>query len=55
VSNFERFNAATAVRPWRTPERLPMPRLLSELQCGHGGEAVENSAGPRLRGRVAQA
>ena len=36
------FNAATAVRPWRT-ERAPVVTGGWEtLQCGHGGEAVEN-------------
>src|SRR5438876_6013550 len=36
------FNAATAVMPWRTGTiRTPQP-LCRFLQCGHGGDAVEN-------------
>ena len=62
------FNAATAVKPWRTGSAPPIRRLPhgfnaataekpwrtiyfsipgnkgQELQCGHGGEAVENAA-----------
>ncbi len=41
-----RFNAATAVKPWRTLElKDKVPPGVDALQCGHGGEAVENIAG----------
>ncbi len=37
------FNAATAVKPWRTLRRGEgMGPTDGVLQCGHGGEAVEN-------------
>ena len=39
------FNAATARRPWRTARRyLARPSPFGQLQCGHGTNAVENSA-----------
>src|SRR5437867_694537 len=38
ICAFEPFNAATALRPWRT--RAPL--RCQSLQCGHGPEAVEN-------------
>src|SRR5436305_1604387 len=40
------FNAATAATPWRTalPNRSST-RQASPLQCGHGGDAVENLSG----------
>ena len=39
----ERFNAATAVKPWRNSQAWRTSALGSMLQCGHGGEAVEKS------------
>ena len=36
------FNAATAMRPWRTRALTARYLLTLELQCGHGHEAVEN-------------
>src|SRR5262249_45786168 len=36
------FNAATAVSPWRTPKAIAYRIPEGELQCGHGGVAVEN-------------
>src|SRR5581483_11570671 len=36
------FNAATALRPWRTVPALLRSAPGIELQCGHGSEAVEN-------------
>ncbi len=50
------FNAATAVKPWRTGGPAAAQRRRRMLQCGHGGEAVENrsrrkwSGGRVLRG-----
>ncbi len=37
------FNAATAMRPWRTSLLVAPTIKRSKLQCGHGDEAVENS------------
>ncbi len=37
-----RFNAATAVKPWRTMMAKHSDLAINWLQCGHGGEAVEN-------------
>ena len=37
------FNAATAVKPWRATEEITFPRFDRQLQCGHGGEAVESA------------
>ncbi len=37
------FNAATAMRPWRTASRTAQSADSEPLQCGHGDEAVENS------------
>src|SRR5919197_1421666 len=36
------FNAATAVRPWRTDISVGGTHCFFGLQCGHGGEAVED-------------
>ena len=36
------FNAATAMRPWRTRRSSVPLRQADRLQCGHGHEAVEN-------------
>src|SRR5262249_45233447 len=36
------FNAATGVSPWRTPKAIAYRIPEGELQCGHGGVAVEN-------------
>ena len=42
------FNAATAMRPWRTSDRLRKEIEHSvRLQCGHGHEAVENQSRSR--------
>ena len=37
------FNAATAMRPWRTISVAVVPTATVRLQCGHGHEAVENA------------
>ena len=52
-----RFNAATAMSPWRTCSLGRFDLLVDVLQCGHGDVAVENgerlvlegSAGPELQ------
>ena len=36
-----RFNAATAVTPWRPRAALRGPPVPKKLQCGHGSDAVE--------------
>ena len=38
------FNAATAMRPWRTSADFGVILCGVMLQCGHGHEAVENAA-----------
>ena len=38
------FNAATAMRPWRTVRYSVNQLTPTQLQCGHGHEAVENRA-----------
>ncbi len=48
------FNAATAVRPWRTPKTWDNPANPPELQCGHGGEAVENGRAGRAHRSMRQ-
>ncbi len=40
------FNAATAMRPWRTSRKMHWRRPRRTLQCGHGDEAVENRPQP---------
>src|SRR5216683_3200754 len=42
MERHRRFNAATAVRPWRTTTPQDRIARMVALQCGHGGEAVEN-------------
>ncbi len=42
-----RFNAATAVTPWRTALLQRHMNALTQLQCGHGSDAVENIRSPR--------
>ena len=37
------FNAATAMRPWRTSIETWTLQYHERLQCGHGHEAVENA------------
>ena len=37
------FNAATALKPWRTRQSAADDRAAGDLlQCGHGTQAVEN-------------
>ena len=44
VPSGERFNSATAVKPWRQWKGSVMIDFSDPLQFGHGGEAVETSA-----------
>ena len=51
------FNAATAVKPWRAKPLVDAAMANLQLQCGHGGEAVESEAyelGFRLGNTVLQ-
>ena len=48
------FNAATAMRPWRTFLGDSTHRAASTLQCGHGHEAVENGGEGAEKDAVAQ-
>jgi len=38
------FNLATAMKPWKTCNRLGVIWPMAVLQFGHGDEAVEDSA-----------
>ena len=39
------FNVATALKPWKTWALLAEGARFTELQCGHGVEAVEDAGG----------
>ena len=44
TASMQRFNGATALRPWKTMRRPRSHRRPSRLQWGHGTEAVEDAA-----------
>ncbi len=37
----QRFNGATAMKPWKSRERRHRSTIVGKLQWGHGDEAVE--------------
>jgi len=43
---FQRFNGATAMKPWKSRRTVTMPAWVGVLQWGHGDEAVEELLGP---------